>query len=199
MGLNTSTRFRAIMALRRRLISSSLFPENMGPQMTSIHPTLPVMMSMNRSGWHRSGVQNNAFELVQRPGEKVVLRLHPHQRFRRREPLVFPLQLRSRAILVFRALHEDLRRAASLQVLRRAVPRRKAAGDHPRRRSLAPQPRDHAGAERKPRQRERQLRIPRSQPSERSPRVFDLALQMAVLSPAPPDAAEVEPEHHRPR
>jgi hypothetical protein len=45
-GLNTSTRLRAIMALRRRLISSSLLPENMGPQITSIHPTLPVMISI---------------------------------------------------------------------------------------------------------------------------------------------------------
>ena len=45
-GLKTSTRLRAIMARRRRLISSSLLPENMGPQITSIHPTLPVMMSI---------------------------------------------------------------------------------------------------------------------------------------------------------
>ena len=49
-GLKTSTRLRAIMARRRRRISSSLLPENMGPQMTSIQPTLPVMMSMKRSG-----------------------------------------------------------------------------------------------------------------------------------------------------
>src|ERR1017187_3547590 len=34
------------MALRRRLINSSLLPENMGPQITSIHPTLPVMISI---------------------------------------------------------------------------------------------------------------------------------------------------------
>jgi hypothetical protein len=46
VGLKTSTRFRAIMALRRRLINSSLLPENMGPQITSIHPTFPVMMSI---------------------------------------------------------------------------------------------------------------------------------------------------------
>src|ERR1035437_4431277 len=46
VGLNTSTRLRAIMALRRRLINSSLLPENMGPQITSIHPTLPVMISI---------------------------------------------------------------------------------------------------------------------------------------------------------
>ena len=50
IGLKTSTRLRAIMARRSRRISSSLFPENIGPQITSIHPTLPVMMSMNRSG-----------------------------------------------------------------------------------------------------------------------------------------------------
>ena len=44
-----------IMALRRRLISSSLLPENMGPQITSIHPTLPVTISIgNRSGWHKA-------------------------------------------------------------------------------------------------------------------------------------------------
>ena len=46
IGLKTSTRLRAIMARRRRRINSSLLPENMGPQMTSIHPTLPVMMSI---------------------------------------------------------------------------------------------------------------------------------------------------------
>src|ERR1017187_9420099 len=46
VGLKTSTRLRAIMARRKRLISSSLLPENMGPQITSIHPTLPVMMSI---------------------------------------------------------------------------------------------------------------------------------------------------------
>src|SRR5579863_306141 len=37
------------MARRRRLISSSLLPENMGPQITSIHPTLPVMISIWRN------------------------------------------------------------------------------------------------------------------------------------------------------
>src|ERR1041384_3351110 len=46
VGLNTSTRLRAIMARRSRLISSSLLPENIGPQITSIHPILPVMMSI---------------------------------------------------------------------------------------------------------------------------------------------------------
>ena len=45
-GLKTSTRLRAIMARRRRRINSSLLPENMGPQITSIHPTLPLMMSI---------------------------------------------------------------------------------------------------------------------------------------------------------
>jgi hypothetical protein len=38
------------MARRKRRINSSLLPENMGPQMTSIQPTLPVMMSIVRSG-----------------------------------------------------------------------------------------------------------------------------------------------------
>src|SRR6185369_17288598 len=47
-GLKTSTRFRAIMARRNRRISSSLLPENMGPQITSIHPMLPVMMSIEK-------------------------------------------------------------------------------------------------------------------------------------------------------
>src|ERR1041384_5735732 len=46
VGLNTSTRLRAIMARRRRRISSSLLPENIGPQITSIQPTLPVTMSI---------------------------------------------------------------------------------------------------------------------------------------------------------
>src|SRR5450755_2739179 len=34
------------MARRRRLISSSLLPENIGPQITSIHPVLPLKNSM---------------------------------------------------------------------------------------------------------------------------------------------------------
>src|SRR5437868_3086527 len=46
VGLNTSTRLRAIIARRRRRISSSLLPENIGPQITSIQPTLPVTMSI---------------------------------------------------------------------------------------------------------------------------------------------------------
>src|SRR5438874_13182198 len=34
------------MARRKRLINCSLFPENMGPQITSIQPKLPVMISI---------------------------------------------------------------------------------------------------------------------------------------------------------
>src|ERR1700676_2080514 len=45
-GLNTWTRFRAIRARRSRRISSSLLPENMGPQTTSIQTILPVIKSM---------------------------------------------------------------------------------------------------------------------------------------------------------
>src|SRR5438874_3131960 len=45
-GLNTCTRFLAIIARRRRRIRSSLFPENIGPQMTSIQPRFPVTISM---------------------------------------------------------------------------------------------------------------------------------------------------------
>ena len=64
-GLKTSTRLRAIMALRRRLISSSLLPENMGPQITSIHPTLPVMISI-RSVQHGTKRVANPVPLVER-------------------------------------------------------------------------------------------------------------------------------------
>src|SRR5271170_3223083 len=46
MGLNTCTRLRAIMARRSRRISSSLLPENMGPQIASIHPRLPLTKSI---------------------------------------------------------------------------------------------------------------------------------------------------------
>src|SRR5229473_3246625 len=46
-GLKTCTRFRAMVARRRRRINSSLLPENMGPQITSIQPRLPVKMSMS--------------------------------------------------------------------------------------------------------------------------------------------------------
>src|SRR5271169_6667625 len=46
-GLKTCRRFRAILARRRRRINSSLLPENMGPQMTSIQPTLPVIISID--------------------------------------------------------------------------------------------------------------------------------------------------------
>src|SRR5690349_18885967 len=45
-GLKTCTRLRAIMDRRKRRISSSLFPENIGPQITSIHPTFPVTISI---------------------------------------------------------------------------------------------------------------------------------------------------------
>ena len=45
IGLNTCTRLRAIMERRSRRISSSLLPENIGPQIASIQPRLPVTMS----------------------------------------------------------------------------------------------------------------------------------------------------------
>src|ERR1051326_2603856 len=41
MGLKIWTRWRAISARRRRRISSSLLPLNIGPQITSIQPRLP--------------------------------------------------------------------------------------------------------------------------------------------------------------
>src|SRR5713101_873741 len=44
-GLKICTRWRAISARRKRRISSSLFPENIGPTMTSIQPILPLTMS----------------------------------------------------------------------------------------------------------------------------------------------------------
>src|SRR5215467_5486961 len=44
-GLKICTRCRAISARRRRRISSSLLPENIGPTITSIQPILPLTMS----------------------------------------------------------------------------------------------------------------------------------------------------------
>src|SRR5208337_1180135 len=44
-GLKICTRCRAISARRNRRISSSLFPENIGPTTTSIQPMLPFTMS----------------------------------------------------------------------------------------------------------------------------------------------------------
>src|SRR6266852_2736233 len=44
-GLKICTRWRAISARFSRRISSSLFPENMGPTMTSIQPMFPFTMS----------------------------------------------------------------------------------------------------------------------------------------------------------
>src|SRR5205809_5538108 len=44
-GLKICTRWRAISARRRRRISSSLLPENIGPTTTSIQPILPLTMS----------------------------------------------------------------------------------------------------------------------------------------------------------
>src|SRR5271170_2410831 len=46
-GLKTCTRFRAMMERRSRRISSSLLPENMGPQIASIQPRLPVTISIH--------------------------------------------------------------------------------------------------------------------------------------------------------
>src|ERR1041384_1323133 len=46
-GLNICTRCRAISARRSRRISSSLLPLNIGPQMTSIQPRLPLAKFMN--------------------------------------------------------------------------------------------------------------------------------------------------------
>src|ERR1700757_3758501 len=47
-GLKICTRWRAISARRRRRISSSLLPENIGPTTTSIQPMLPLTMSPQR-------------------------------------------------------------------------------------------------------------------------------------------------------
>src|SRR5215510_294011 len=44
-GLKICTRCRAISARRKRRISSSLLPENIGPTTTSIQPIFPLTMS----------------------------------------------------------------------------------------------------------------------------------------------------------
>jgi hypothetical protein len=51
VGLKTAARLRSMTARRSRRISSTLLPENMGPQMTSIQPALPVtIVRRNCSG-----------------------------------------------------------------------------------------------------------------------------------------------------
>src|SRR5690242_1073619 len=47
-GLKICTRWRAISARRRRRISSSLLPLNMGPHTTSIQPILPFVRFITR-------------------------------------------------------------------------------------------------------------------------------------------------------
>src|SRR5713226_6997265 len=60
-GLKTCTRFRAMVARRRRRISSSLLPENMGPQITSIQPRLPVTISMSATQIERLAARWNLY------------------------------------------------------------------------------------------------------------------------------------------
>src|SRR5437867_7338177 len=88
-GLNTCTRLRAIMARRRRRINSSLLPENMGPQTTSIHPTLPVRISISLRGSLSENQNVLPWKHVQRLIQPVSLRfdlrlhfLHAHFVFR---------------------------------------------------------------------------------------------------------------------
>src|SRR6266853_2526502 len=54
-GLKICTRWRAISARFKRRISSSLFPENMGPTITSIQPMFPFTISTI----HSLPAQNN--------------------------------------------------------------------------------------------------------------------------------------------
>src|SRR6266852_852041 len=58
-GLKICTRWRANSARRRRRISSSLLPENIGPTTTSIQPILPLTMS--------TGLFSSAIKLTQAP------------------------------------------------------------------------------------------------------------------------------------
>src|SRR5258705_11905009 len=115
-----------MMARRRRRISSSLLPENIGPQMTSIHPTLPVMMSMNDSGY-RIAAQRDArdglFQLFQSPREEVVARLDPMQLPGLGDRRIHRLHFGTRRVLIVRALHENLGRRAGVQIFRRAPAR----------------------------------------------------------------------------
>jgi hypothetical protein len=46
VGLNISTRCLAISARRKRQISSSVFPENIEPEITSIHPLLRPLFKL---------------------------------------------------------------------------------------------------------------------------------------------------------
>src|SRR5689334_11054046 len=111
------------MARRSRRISSSLLPENMGPQMTSIHPTFPVMMSMNRSECHNcrerskpgSRFVHPLLELVERSREKVIGRFDPYQALGFGNGLEQPLEIGARRKLVVSALEEDLGHAARFE------------------------------------------------------------------------------------
>src|SRR4051812_37932089 len=66
MGLNTCTRFRAMVARRRRRINSSLLPENMGPQTTSIQPIFPVMTSIfsRLQAEARAALRRQSFDVI---------------------------------------------------------------------------------------------------------------------------------------
>src|SRR5579862_8551554 len=111
VGLKTSTRLRAIMARRRRRISSSLLPENMGPQMTSIQPTFPIMISMwNRSGWHKAGRESSggALHLLEGSGEKVVGGFDPDELLGFGEAGVGGFEFGAGRILISSALDEEL-------------------------------------------------------------------------------------------
>src|SRR5436190_3141191 len=63
-GLKTCTRFRAMVARRRRRINSSLLPENIGPQTTSIQPRLPVTISTLVSQVERLAAPGNRHRKV---------------------------------------------------------------------------------------------------------------------------------------
>src|SRR5215813_3162696 len=70
-GLKICTRWRAISARRRRRISSSLLPENIGPTTTSIQPIFPLTIS-TRAPRRLDGLENWPLRLRRSSGNLLV-------------------------------------------------------------------------------------------------------------------------------
>src|SRR5258708_36652994 len=105
------------------------------------------------------------FQRLKPAGEEVVGSLYPGELLGGGEALIHRFELRAGTVLIVRALYEDLGSSAVLQIVGR-TPARREPGRHHEARALTftSQARDHARAERKPRERVRQLRIAFTQP-----------------------------------
>src|SRR4051794_25728327 len=94
------------------------------------------------------GAKDRLLYCFQRSAEKMVGGFHPVQLLRSSETLVHAFQLGPRAVLVLRALDENLGRGAPFQLIRRTPSRGEARGHHKARaRALAAEPQDDARPE----------------------------------------------------